>query len=155
LYEPLLTRLRSDEKAPSAILFTEPTGWTKVDRTRDEIRKRLEEASTEEQFQAVGLLCREALISLGQAVFDSERHIPIDGVKPSTTDAKRMLEAYLAVELGGHIHETARKHARAAFDLANDQQHHRTPTFRQAAMCAEATTAVVNLVAIISGRRDP
>jgi hypothetical protein len=47
----------------------EATGWENVDRTVGEIRRRLAEAQTAEQFQAVGLLCREALTSLGQAVY--------------------------------------------------------------------------------------
>jgi hypothetical protein len=76
----------------------EPTGWTRVDRSVAEVRKRLENAATEEQFQAVGLLCRETLISLGQAVYDAELHRTLDGVTPSDTDAKRMLEAYIAVD---------------------------------------------------------
>jgi hypothetical protein len=120
-----------------------------------EIRLRLEQAKTEEQFQAVGLLCRETLIGLAQLVHDPVRHPPLDGVTPSDADAKRKLEAYLAVELGGGSHEAARKHARAALDLANDLQHRRTAAFRQAALCAEATTSVVNLIAIVSGQRDP
>jgi hypothetical protein len=155
LYEPLLRRLKGEGPAMGAATLNDPTGWPKLDRTLVEIRRRLEEATTEEQFQAVGLLCREALISLAQEVFDRRHHPPIDNVEPSRTDAKRMLESYLSVELAGHSHESARKHARAAFDLANDLQHHRTANFRQAAMCAEATTAVVNLIAIMSGRRDP
>jgi hypothetical protein len=120
-----------------------------------EIRQRLERASTEEQFQAVGLLCREALISLGQTVFDPSRHKLLDGVDVSPTDAKRMLEAYLAAELAGGENKVARQHARAALDLANELQHKRTATFRQAALCAEATAAVINLIAIMSGQRDP
>src|SRR5262249_37923510 len=35
----------------------EPTGWARVDRTVTEARKRLASATTEEQFQAVALLC--------------------------------------------------------------------------------------------------
>jgi hypothetical protein len=124
-------------------------------RTIGEIRKRLAEAMNEEQFQAVGLLCREALISLGQSVYDAQKHFSLDGVNPSSTDAKRMLEAYVAVELAGAPHEVVRKHARAAVDLAVELQHRRTATFRQAALCSEATSSVVNVIAIISGRRDP
>ena len=44
--------------------------WLRVDRTLDEIRSRFVEADTEEQFQAVGHLCRDALISLAHAVYD-------------------------------------------------------------------------------------
>lgn len=154
LFNPLLKEVR-DYAAGHPAIYKEPTGWPKVDRTIMEIRRRLAEARTEEQFQAVGLLCREVLITLGQGVYDPVKHPSLDGVSPSTTDAKRMLEAYLAVELSGSSHETARKHARAAFDLANDLQHRRTATFRQAAMCAEATGSLINIIAIVSGRRDP
>jgi hypothetical protein len=136
-------------------IFEEPTGWAKVDGALGEIRKRLEESSTEEQFQAVGLLCRETLISLGRTVYEPTLHRAVDDIGPSPTDAKRMLEAYLATELAGGPNKIARQHAKAALDLANELQHKRTANFRQAALCAEATTSVVNLVAIISGKRDP
>jgi hypothetical protein len=118
LYGPVLERLQQGSSTPG--MFDEPTCWARVDRTVTEIRQRLETASTEEQFQAVGTLCRDALISLGQAVFDPTRHPTLDGVKASPTDFKRMIEAYIAVELGGESKEASRKHARAAFDLAND-----------------------------------
>jgi hypothetical protein len=133
----------------------EPTGWTRVDRSVAEVRKRLKNAATEEQFQAVGLLCRETLISLGQAVYDAELHRTLDGVTPSDTDAKRMLEAYIAVAFAGSAHEHTRKYARAAYDLAAHLQHRRTASFREAAACTEATTSIVNLIAIMAGRRDP
>ena len=101
LYAPLIDRLKRGAQGRGSGIFAEPTGWAKVDRALGEIRKRPEEASTEEQFQAVGLLCRETLISLGQTVYDPARHKPVDGVEPSPTDAKRMLEGYLASELAG------------------------------------------------------
>jgi hypothetical protein len=132
----------------------EPTGWTRVDRNVT-VRKRLETATMEEQFQAVGLLCRETLISLAQAVYDPQLHPTLDGVTPSDTDAKRMLEAYIAVAFRGSAYEHFRKHARAAYDLAAHLQHRRTASFRQAAACTEATTSIVNLIAIMAGLRDP
>jgi hypothetical protein len=135
-------------------VFPEPTGWERVDRGVYEIRRRLEQAQNEEQFQAVGLLCRETLISLAQIVFDAQRHPTGDGVVPSDTDAKRMLDAYVAVELAGGANDGVRRHAKAALALANDLQHRRTADSRQAAPCAEATTSMVNIIAVISGRRD-
>jgi uncharacterized protein YutE (UPF0331/DUF86 family) len=66
-----------------------------------------------------------------------------------------MLEAYVAVELAGGANEEVRKHARSALDLANALQHRRTATFREAAMCVESTTAIVNVIAIVAGMRDP
>ena len=132
----------------------EATGWPLVDRTVGAIRDQLASSSAEEEYQAIGLLCREALISLAQAVYVSERHPSLDGTTPSPTDAKRMLEAYFAVELKSSS-DDLRKHGRSAFDLANNTQHKRTTSFRDAAICVEATTSVVNIVAIVSGRRDP
>jgi hypothetical protein len=133
----------------------EPTGWPRVDRNVTEVRRRLETAATEEQFQAVGLLCRETFISVAQAVYDPEVHQSLDGVKVSETDAKRMLEAYIARTFAGSANEYTRKHARAAYDLAVHLQHRRTASFRDAALCVEATASVVNLIAIMAGLRDP
>ena len=75
--------------------------------------------------------------------------------KASETDAKRMLEAYIAASLAGTSNEHLRKHARAALDLALHLQHKRTASIRDAALCSEATTSVVNLIAIIDGRPIP
>lgn len=151
LYEPVIDGVKDGAGGR----MQEPTGWARVDRTVTELRSQLASARSEEQFQLVGLLCREALISLAQEVYDLSLHATLDGVKASHTDAKRMLEAYIAVELGGQSNNEARKHARAALDLANRLQHNRTADFREAALCVEATTSVVNIIAILSGRRDP
>ena len=126
-----------------------------MDRTVGELRDRLAEATSEEQYQAVGLLCREAIISVAQVVYDPDKHPPRDGVHPSETDAKRMLEAYIEVELRGASSEESRRHARSALDLAVALQHRRTAAFRDAALCVEATTSVINVIAIMAGRRDP
>ena len=150
LVNPLVNAIRTGRQEEF-----EPTGWPRVDRTVGELRERLAIAETEEQFQAVGLLGRETLISLAQAVYDADRHPTLDGVAASNTDAKRMLEGYIAAELPGQANEDARRHAKSALSLAVGLQHRRTANFRDAAMSVEATTAVTNLVAIISGRRDP
>jgi hypothetical protein len=136
-----------------AEVFTEPTGWQKVDRQLQEVRMRLDTADSEEQYQAVGLLCRETLISVAQEVFDVTKHELTDAVRPSATDAKRMLEAIFNSELGGGANEEARAHANAALRLALALQHKRTADFQMAALCAEATSSVVNMLAVIAGRR--
>jgi len=150
MFSPLTNMIRSGRKEEF-----EATGWQRVDRVVGKMRTQLAASSNEEQFQAVGLLCREALISLAQAVFVPEQHPTLDGKAASTTDAKRMLEAYIAVALAGGAHDEARKHARSALDLAVNLQHKRTAAFRDAALCLEATTSVINIVAIVSGLRDP
>lgn len=134
-------------------VFEKPTGWQKVDRQLQEVRLRLDTADSEEQFQAVGLLCRETLISVAQEVFDPARHALTDGVAPSPTDARRMLGAIFATDLKGEANEEARAHAKAALRLTSALQHKRTADFRMAALCAEATSSIVNLLAVLAGRR--
>jgi len=155
MFSPMLDAIKKGQKKTVNPLFEEPTGWMRVDRGMSEIKKRLFQASTEEQYQAVGLLCRETLISLAETVFIEGEHPTVDGVVPSKTDAKRMLEAYLGFTLPGKSNENIRRHAKASLDVANDLTHRRTAEFRLAALCAEATNAVMNIVAITSGRRDP
>jgi hypothetical protein len=150
IFNALIARVRQE----SGREF-EPTGWRRVDRTILKTKTHLAVAKGEENYQTVGLNCREALISLAQIVWDPERHPSVDHVPPSPTDAKRKLEAFIAVELATNANEQARKHARAALDLAVGLQHKRSANWRDAAICIEATTSVVNLIAIVQGRRDP
>jgi hypothetical protein len=153
LYKPLLDALK-DATRVNTVQPSDPTGWARVDRSVEKIIKTLETAKNEEDFQAVALLCREAIISLAQAVYDPEKHESLDGVKPSPTDAKRMLENFIAEALKGDSHDYQRKFAKAAFDLAVNLQHRRTAVFRDAGLCAEATRSVINVIAVISGQRD-
>jgi hypothetical protein len=155
MYKPLVDRLESGFDDNPSKPIVEATGWPKVDRDVDGIRTDLEEAKHEVDYQAVGLRCRETLISLAQAVYDPNLHKTSDGKSPSSTDAYRMLEAYFGAQLAGSSQEALRGHAKASLKLANDLQHRRTATFRDAALCAEASRTVVNIIAIISGKRDP
>jgi hypothetical protein len=153
LYQPLLDALRRSKGA--AVQIAEPTGWARVDRNVEKIARAMETAKNEEDFQAVALLCREAIISLAQAVYEPEEHDSIDGVRPSETDAKRMLESYIARQISGQSSEYHRRFAKASFELTVSLQHRRTATFGDAALCAEATRSIINTIAIISGQRDP
>lgn len=153
LYKPLIDYLETDRLERGSEPINEPTGWARVDRGVDKIIYQLEISKNEEDFQAVGLYSRETLISLAQSVYDREKHRSSGGVESSKTDANRMLENYLSTELSGSSNESVRRHAKASLSLANDLQHRRTATVRDAALCAEATRTVVNIVAIISENR--
>lgn len=114
----------------------------------------MSEAETEEQFQAVGLLSRETIISLAQEVYDSNVHITNDGVTPSKTDAKRMLDAFLSHELVGSSNEAYRKYAKAALVLANDLTHRRSASIHEASMCIVAVISLVNIVKVITNKSN-
>lgn len=148
--KPVFTAQKGSQRLT---VFREPTGWQKVDRQFQEVQLRLDTADSEEQYQTVGLLCREVLISVAQELYDVTRHSSPDGVEPSKTDAKRMLEAIFDAELHGSTNQEARTHAKAALKLASALQHKRTADYKMAALCAEATSSVVNMLAVLAGRR--
>jgi len=154
LYSDLLSHLEEIEAGLTPDVTRESTGWERVDRGIEKIRLQLSSSHDEEDYQQVGLLGREVLISLAQSVYDSSRHEPMDGVKPSETDAKRMIDSFIEYELKGQSNKELRSYAKSALDLALKLQHRRTADFRTAAMSAEAVFSVVNTIAIISGRRD-
>ena len=137
-------------------LFTNPLGWQRVDRTMGRIRELLTTASTEEQFQEVGVLCRDGLISVAQAVFDARQHpkLPDDNTDATDTDVKRMIARFVAAECPGASSQEVRKCVNSAVDLANKVTHRRTSAYRDAALCAQATFNVIGLITLISGKRD-
>jgi len=128
----------------------EPTGWERVDRALAKARQQFSTAEAEEDFQSIGLLCREVLISLAQAVYDPSIHQTLDGVAPSSTDANRMLDAFVAHAMPGASHKEVRQHARASLALALNLQHRRTAARQLAALCLEATASTAAVVTIIA-----
>ena len=122
-----------------------------MDRTVYEMQRLLSDAVNEEQFQAIGMLGREALITVAQQVFDGSLHKTEDGINPSDTDAKRMLDAYLVYSLHGSSNERQRKFAKSSVDLANQLTHDRMATKKDAEMCLTAVAAVASLIKVIRG----
>ncbi|MGS0763936.1 hypothetical protein [Syntrophomonas curvata] len=148
LYQPLIDIITKSTE-DSITTEYEPTGWDRVDRAVYEMKKRLATATTEEQFQAIGMLGRETIITVAQQVFDKLIHKTEDGVEPSETDAKRMLDAFLNYELSGASNERTRRFAKSAVDMANHLTHDRMATKRDASMCLVSVTAVASLIKLI------
>jgi hypothetical protein len=152
LYKNLLEQIEGSKNPETVVITVDLKGWGKIERTINEIKIREETAQSEEQFQAVGLLCREIIISLAQEVFIAEKHPILDKTQISSTDAKRMLEAYIAVELAGSSNEAIRKYVKSTSEVANALTHKRTATKKDAALCTTATLSLINLIGIIEGR---
>jgi hypothetical protein len=148
IFGPVIEAVSRRSSVP--IFQREATGWEKVDRALSKARAQLDRATAEEDFQSVGLVCREVLISVAQAVYDPAIHQTVDGVSPSSTDANRMLEAFVAHEFPGESFKEVRAHARASLALALNLQHRRTATRQLAALCLEATASTVAVVSIIA-----
>ena len=128
------------------------TDWSRLNRAVEQMTTRLAAAQFEEDFQGIGHLAREAFISLGQAVYDPVRHPSEDGVTPSPTDAKRMLTAYVAAELGGAGNDEARRFARAAVVYSDAVTHKRSANLLDAELVVAAIESVVKVIAILARR---
>lgn len=126
----------------------ELTGWERVDRVIVEMKRCLEIANNEEQYQAIGMLGRETLITVAQQVYVAATHPTLDGVETSTTDSKRMLEAFLQHELADSS-EKVRKFARSSVDLSNQLTHDRSATKRDASICLVSVTAVASICKLV------
>ncbi len=149
LYEELIDIIENSEEHQTINQPYEITGWNRIDRSILEMRKRIKEAVNEEQFQAIGLLARETIISLAQQVFDKDRHKTTDEVKPSETDANRMLEAYINTEISGGANEVLRRYTKSALALANYVTHKRTANIDDASICLISVISLVNIIKVV------
>lgn len=148
---PVFSAVRLDERVQ---VFDEPTGWQKVDRQMQKVRSSLDTANSEEDFQGVGLLCREVLITVGGEVFDPSKHQLTDEKEISKTDAVRLIDAFVVHELQDKDNEDIRPAVKSFWKLSVALQHRRSADFRHAALTAETTAAMVNILAVLSGRRS-
>jgi len=158
-YEPThraFAYIAEKDLARSAILasiaVSGSAGWERTLRELEKARNQLANSTHEEDFQIVGQLCGQALISAAQAVYDPEKHKTIDGVPASPTDAKRMIEAYVAVELAGADCAAERQIVRNAATFAEATKHGRTSDRLRGQICIAATEAVLKMIGAISGR---
>ena len=115
------------------VIASEPTGWELVDRQVGGMRTAFNQAETEEAFQGVGLLGREAMISLAQAVVPPEQAVVppeqavvLDGVDVGPTDAARRLEWFIGEVLPGKSNEHLRPAVEAIIKAANGVTHDRS-----------------------------
>lgn len=148
LKKRLFERFSRFSLSPLYLEKYQPTGWERVDRALEEMKYRLDSADNEEKCQAIGMIGRETLITVAQQVFNSDKHPTLDGIEASKTDAKRMLEAYLQIELA-ESSEKARKFAKSAIDLGNQLTHDRGASKRDASICLISVTAVASLIKAI------
>ena len=142
LFAPLLQRiddLQSDSLG-SGLAETEVTGWDAVDGQVAQLRIRLASCATSEDAQAVGLLCRDIMISLANAAYDEDEH---GAVGVGAVERLNAVVGYLAA---GTANERLRRLLKSTIDYANTVQHRRECSPAEAGIVAEATVAAVNLV---------
>jgi hypothetical protein len=146
MYEPLYAQLDSlaEKDVGTRLEEEDRTGWERVDDQIVQLRQRYRVALTVEDFQAVGLLCRDVFVSLAEAIFDAARHTAEGEEAP--TAIRDQLFAVIEHEAAGAANRELRALQKAAIDYANKVQHDRSATRDQARVVAEATIAAVNVV---------
>jgi hypothetical protein len=152
IFNQLLNILSDEDDTKMVNIKVDLSGWEKINRSIIEINKREKQAQNEEQYQAVGMLCREIIITLAQIVYDPVKHISTDGVEISKTDSMRMIDAYLTVILGGDKSAELRTYVKSTNKLANSLTHKRTATKKDMLLCTSAVTALVNIIGILEDK---
>ena len=152
MYEQLINTLSEAESTRIVDIKVNLSNWDRISRSITEIKKRENQAQNEEQFQAVGMLCRELIITLAQTVYDSKKHISTDGVEIGKTDAKRMLDTYISAILAGSESEELRAYAKTTNKLANASTHKRTATKKEMMLCTSAALALVNFIGVLEDK---
>jgi hypothetical protein len=141
LYDPLrdaLERVGSDEIG-TGIDDDARTGWERVDDQMVQLRERFKAAETTEDFQGIGLRCREVFVSLGRACYDEDEHGPAESL------VDRLYSAIEAAAPGG-ANKELRKLLKAGIDYANKLQHDSDGTRQHARIAAEVTAASVTVM---------
>ena len=108
-------------------------------------------AKNEEDFQQIGLLCREVIISLAQNVYNPEIHSAVDdnGIEIGKTDAVKMIGNYIKVRLAGSSNEELKAYAKATNKLANLLTHKRDAKKQDMLLSVSATMALINFIGIL------
>lgn len=127
------------------------SAWSTVERLRSKLAATLATGVTSDDFQQVGLLARDLTIGVARAVYDAAKHPPTD-IPPGPADAKRMLADYLDSRLKGDRKEFSSL-VKTVADFAVHLQHKTTATYTEAAICATAANALVEIVTLLERER--
>lgn len=154
LFAQTLSYFDEAESPQNMETFVELNEWERIERTVAKIKQDSNTAKNEEDFQTIGLLCRDVIISLAQAVYDPLKHGNTDekGMIIGHSDAVRMLTNYISFSLKGKHREEARAYAKAINDLANQLTHKRSATKKDMLLTMSATIALINFIGIIEDK---
>ena len=155
LFAPTLTVFEENgANTGIAVPLVELNGWDRINRTVVKIKQDSVTARIEEDYQQIGLLCREVIISLAQAVYLPEVHGATDeeGIMIGKTDANRMISNYLSYKLSGSSNQELRTYAKNTNKLANLLTHKRDASRKDMLLAVSATIALINFVGILEDK---
>lgn len=151
LFMPTINFLDDATPNNEMITFVELDDWDRIKRTVSKIQRNSTTACNEEDYQSIGLLCREVIISLAQVVYSPTLHGSIDdnGVEIGKTDSVRMIGNYIQFKLSGKENEELRAYAKNTNKLANLLTHKRNATKKDMLLAVSSTIALINFIGII------
>lgn len=155
LLAPTFDVFNNDGLSPAiASPIVELSDWDRINRTVIKIKQDSKVAKNEEDFQQIGLLCREVIISLAQTVYDPLIHGETDekGITIGKTDGIRMIGNYINVRLAGSSNEELRSYAKATNKLANLLTHKRDASRTDMLMSVSATMALINFIGVLEDK---
>jgi hypothetical protein len=124
----------------------EPTGWAEVDRAVTALRRRLADASTPNDFKAVGHECVTVMEALGRAAFDPGEHLPAGETEPSPNDAKARLGYVVSAVARGQRFANVRKIVDAAYAQGHGTKHRHNPDRLDAEVGADSVLLLVSMI---------
>lgn len=151
LFAPTLAYFDENENDSNIETIIELSDWERIQRTITKIKRDSGSARNEEDFQVIGLLCRDVIISLAQVVYNPLVHGETDesGKQIGNADAVRMIGNYVKIKLNGSHNKELRAYAKATNDLANQLTHKRSATKRDMLLTVSSTIALINFIGII------
>lgn len=151
LFLPTLAYFEEVEPIQNMDTLVELSEWERIERTIIKIKKEACIAKNEEDFQGIGLLCRDVIISLAQAVYDPSIHGDTDenGTHIGNSDAVRMLKNYINIALAGRDYKELRDYIKTANAIANQLTHKRSATKKDMLLTMSSTIALINFIGII------
>ena len=128
--------------------------WEEIGRRMIKIKRAVASASDIEDFQSIGLQCREVIISIAKLVYNPNIHgcQSDDGILIGESDAVRQLGNYMKFTLKGKEYEELRSYAKATNKISNVLTHRNTSSKTEMLLCVNATVALINFVGILEGR---
>lgn len=98
-----------------------------------------------EDFQAIGVQCREVLIELGNTIYSPD--MAGEEEQPQASNFKKKAELFVKFYLSGSENSDYRSYFKklteATWDYANKLTHSQTATFYEASTCVSLTTSLV------------
>lgn len=153
LFAPTLTGL-DNYKNNEVDVLVQLDDWGKINRMIGKIRSNTRTAKDIEDFQSIGVMCREVLISLGQIVYNPALHGEEDeaGTKISKADAERMFLAYFKYKFGGKHNKELRDYVKGVKGIANQLTHKDTSTRKDMLLTVSTTLSLINFIGILEDK---